>query len=98
MQNLKDFLMGFSNSILHIWSKEGQKEIGHIIGEGIKEGIEKSEKELSHIGISIVVIGIGLFLITWGIARYIDIVFTMKGFGYVLIGIFAILSGFILRK
>ncbi len=65
MEGLKDFLLGFSNSILKNLSKEGQNEISHIIGDGIKEGIEKSGKELSSIGSSILIIGIGLFLIVY---------------------------------
>lgn len=77
---------------------EGQKEISHIIGEGIAEGIEKSGKELFSIGISITFIGIGFFLTIWGIATAIDIIFSMKGFGYILMGIFAILVGFIYKK
>ena len=95
---IEDFFMGLSNSILDYMSKEGRKEISHIIGESIREGIEKSGKELYYIGISIIIIGTGFFLIALGIATYIDIIFAMKGFGYILIGIFAILIGLILSK
>lgn len=98
MQGLRDFFIGFSSSILHNLSKEGQKEISHIIGEGIKEGIEKSGKEISHILISSIIIGTGIFLTIWGIATYIDLIFAMKGFGYILFGIFAIMLGFIFKK
>ncbi len=98
MQSIKDFFVGFSNSILQNMSKEGQKEISHVIGEGIAEGIEKSGKELFSIGISITLIGIGFFLIIWGIATTVDIIFAMKGFGYILIGIFAILIGLVYKK
>lgn len=98
MSSIKDFFMGFSNSILQNMSKERQKEISHIIGEGMAEGIEKSGSALFSIGISITLIGIGFFLTVWGIATTIDIIFAMKGFGYILIGIFAILIGFVHKK
>ncbi len=73
-----------------------QKHSG--LGNEIAEGIEKSRKKLFTIGVSIALAGIGFFLILWGIASMIDTIFAMRGFGFVLAGIIAVLSGALAHK
>ncbi len=87
-QDIIDFIHGLSESILHSF---GEKHGG--LGNEIAEGIEKSRKKLFTIGISIALSGIGFFLILWGIASTIDTIFAMRGFGFVLVGIIAVLAG-----
>jgi hypothetical protein len=57
----------------------------------IAEGREKSRKKLLAIGVSIALAGIGFFLILWGISSAIDAISAMQGFGFVLVGIIAVL-------
>jgi hypothetical protein len=98
VQNLKEFFLGLINAIIQGLPGEARKQVSDAIGDGIAQGVEKSRKKLLAVGVSIALIGIGLFLILWGIATSIDMVFGMRGFGYVLIGIPAILIGIILYK
>jgi hypothetical protein len=95
---VKEFLLGLVNGIIQGLPGEAQKHVSDAIGNGIAQGVEKSRKKLFSVGVSIALIGIGLFLLLWGIATSIDIIFKMDGFGYVLIGIPAILIGIILYK
>ncbi len=76
-------------------SEEAEKRTKDIISDGIKEGIEKSSHKILSIGISIALIGAGFFLAIWGIGTTIDTIFSMKGSGYLLIGIMTILIGLI---
>lgn len=98
MQNVKEFLLGMVNAIIQGLPGEAQKHVSDAIGNGIAQGVEKSRKKLVAVGVSIALIGIGLFLILWGIATSIDMIFEMRGFGYVLIGIPVVLIGIILYK
>ncbi len=94
-QDIVDFLHGLLHSLLQGF-EEIQKRGG--LGNEVAEGIEKSRKELFTIGVSIALAGIGFFLILWGIAATIDTIFAMRGFGFVLVGIIAILIGAIAYK
>ncbi len=89
-QDVVDFIQGLLDSIFHGFG-EMQKHGG--LGNEIAEGIEKSRKKLFTIGVSIALAGIGFFLILWGIASTIDTIFAMRGFGFVLVGIIAVLAG-----
>ncbi len=89
-QDVVDFIQGLLDSIFHGFG-EMQKHDG--LGNEIAEGIEKSRKKLFTIGVSIALAGIGFFLILWGIASTIDTIFAMRGFGFVLVGIIAVLAG-----
>ncbi|HEY9204787.1 MAG TPA: hypothetical protein VIO58_02610 [Candidatus Methanoperedens sp.] len=89
-QDIVDFIQGLLDSIFHGFG-EMQKHSG--LGNEIAEGIEKSRKKLFTIGVSIALAGIGFFLILWGIASTIDTIFAMRGFGFVLVGIIAVLAG-----
>ncbi len=94
-QNIVDFLHGFLDSLLHGF--RDMQELGGISNE-IVEGIEKSRKKLFAIGVSIALAGIGFFLVLWGIASIIDVIFTMRGFGFVMVGIIAVLIGALAYK
>ncbi len=94
-QDIVDFLQGLSNSLIQGFGGI-QKNGG--LGTEIAEGIEKSRKKLFTIGISIALTGIGFFLILWGIASTIDAIFAMRGFGFVLVGIIAVLTGALTYK
>ncbi len=94
-QDIVDFLQGLSNSLLQGFG-DIQKHSG--LGTEIAEGIEKSRKKLFTIGVSIALVGIGSFLIFWGIASTIDAIFAMRGFGFVLVGIIAVLAGALAYK
>lgn len=89
-----DFLCGLSKSIIQGLSETPRRGIG----DDIVEGIEKSRKKLFTIGVSISIAGTGFFLTLWGIASVIDAVFAMQGFGFVLIGILAVLIGALVYK
>ncbi len=90
-----DFLHGLSTSLLQGF---GDMQKHGVIGNGIVEGIEKSRQKLFTIGISIALAGIGFFLILWGIASTIDAMFAMRGFGFVIVGIIAVLAGTLTYK
>ncbi len=94
-QDIVDFLHGLSNSLLQGFG-DVQKHGG--LGNEIAEGIEKSRKRLFTIGVSIALVGIGFFLILWGTASTIDAIFAMQGFGFVLVGIIAVLTGALAYK
>jgi len=89
-----DFLCGLSKSIIQGLSETHRRGIG----DDIVEGIEKSRKKLFTIGVSISIAGTGFFLTLWGIASVIDAMFAMQGFGFVLIGILAVLIGALVYK
>ena len=94
-QDIVDFLQGLSNSLIQGFG-DIQKHGG--LDTEIAEGIEKSRKKLFTIGVSIALVGIGFFLILWGIATTIDAIFAMRGFGFVLVGIIAVLTGALAYK
>ncbi len=97
-QDIIDFLTGLSDAIIHGFGEiQKQGEHGGLGGD-IAEGIEKSKKKLFTLGISIAIAAIGFFLILWGIASVIDAMFTMRGFGFVLVGIIAVLTGALVSK
>ena len=94
-QSIIDFLSGLSKSIIQGFI-EAQKHGG--IGNSIEEGIERFRKKLFITGIAISIAATGFFLILWGIASAIDAMFAMRGMGYVLIGLFGVLTGVLLYK
>ena len=89
-QSIIDFLSGLSKSII-----QGVIEHGGI-GNSIEEGIEKSRKKLFITGVAISLAATGFFLTLWGIASVIDVMFTMRGIGFVLIGLIGMLTGALL--
>ena len=94
-QSILDFLSGLSKSILQGFS-EAVKHGG--IGNSIEESIEKFRKKLFISGVAISIAATGFFLTLWGIASSIDAMFSMRGLGYVLIGLLGILTGALLYK
>ena len=94
-QSIKDFLSGLSNSIIQGFS-EALKHSG--IGNSIEEGIEKIRKKLFITGVAISIAGTGFFLILWGIASAIEAMVSMRGLGYVLVGLLGVLSGALVFK
>ncbi len=94
-QDIMDFLRGFLDSFLYSF-RDMQKHGG--LSNEIVEGIEKSRRKLFAIGVSIALAGIGFFLMLWGIASTIDAIFAMRGFGFVLVGIIAVLTGALAYK
>ena len=88
-QEIKDFIHGFSESIIHGIN---------IQKHGIVEDIEKSKNKLLIIVISIILFGTGMFITIWGIASYVDQRFAMQGLGFVLIGIISTLTGAIISS
>lgn len=93
-QSTIDFICGLSRSIL-LGLGEANK---HGISNEVAEGIEKSRNKLFTIGISVSLAGTGFFLIMWGIASAVDSIFAMRGFGFVIMGIFVIMIGALLYK
>ncbi len=94
-EDIIEFFSGLSTSIIQGFS-EMQKQSG--LGNEIAEGIQKSRKKLFTIGISIALAGTGFLMILWGIASTIDAIFAMRGFGFVLVGIIAVLTGALLYE
>ena len=92
-QSIIDFLSGLSKSII-----QGFTEAHDVIGNSIEEGIEKFRKKLFTTGIAISIAGTGFFLTLWGIASAIDAMFSMRGLGYVLIGLLGVLTGALVYK
>ncbi len=97
-QDIIDFLTGLSDALIHGFGDiQKQGEHGGI-GADIAEGIEKSKKMLFTIGIAIAIASSGFFLLLWGIASAIDSMFIMRGVGFVLVGIIAILFGALVSR
>jgi N-acetylglucosamine-6-phosphate deacetylase len=94
-QSIIDFLRGLSKSIIQGFI-EVQKHGG--IGNSIEEGIEKFRKKLFTTGVAISIAGTGFFLTLWGIASAIDAMFSMRGMGFVLIGLLGVLTGALIYK
>ncbi|NJD77615.1 MAG: hypothetical protein FIB08_11050 [Candidatus Methanoperedens sp.] len=95
----KQDIMGFLHGFLHSFLQGlGNMQRHGGLGDEIVEGIEKSRKKLFTIGISIALAGTGFFLILWGIASTIDTIFAMRGLGFVIVGIIAILTGALTYK
>jgi hypothetical protein len=93
-KDIVDFIHGLVHSLIQGFSATQ----GHGLGNDIAEGIEKSRKKLFTIGTSVALAGTGFFLTLWGIASTIDTVFVMRGFGFVLIGLIAVLIGALAYK
>ena len=89
-QSIKDFLSGLSKSITQGFIEHGG------IGNSIEESIKKSRKKLFITGVAISLAATGFFLTLWGIASVIDVMFTMRGIGFVLIGLIGMLTGTLL--
>ncbi len=94
-QSIIDFLRGLSKSIIQGFI-EAQKHGG--IGKSIEEGIEIFRKKLIITGVAISIAATGFFLTLWGIASTIDEMFSMRGMGYVLIGLLGVLTGALIYK
>jgi hypothetical protein len=94
-QSILDFLSGLSKSITQGFS-EAFKHGG--IGNSIEEGIERFRKKLFITGVAISIAATGFFLTLWGIASAIDVMFSMRGLGYVLIGLLGVLTGALVYK
>ena len=94
-QTIKDFLSGLSKSIIQGVS-EAANQSG--ISNSIEENIEKFRKKLFLTGVAISIAGAGFFLILWGIASAIDVMFAMRGLGFVLIGLLGVLTGVLVSK
>jgi high-affinity K+ transport system ATPase subunit B len=86
-QEIIDFIHGFSESIIYSLNRAQHKN-----------EISKFKMKLFIIAISIAIVFVGIFVIIWGIASYVDTRFTMQGLGFVLIGIITILIGTLLYK
>ena len=91
-QSITDFLSGLSKSITQGFIEHGG------IGNSIGEGIEKFRKKLFITGVAISLAATGFFLTLWGIASFIDAMFTMRGLGFVLIGLIGVLTGALIYK
>lgn len=94
---MKEFVEGFTE-VFKILSSDAPKLAGDAIGKGIAEGVKKSSEKLFSVGIAIALIATGFFLLLWGIASALDAYFAMRGLGYVLIGIIALLLGAVVAK
>ena len=94
-QIIIDFLSGFSKSIF-----QGLSEVlNHSgIGNSIDESMEKFRKKLFITCVAISIAGTGFFLTLWGISSAIDAMFSMRGLGFVLIGLLGVLTGVLLFK
>ena len=102
-QDIIDFLRGFSKSIVQGLSeackKSGiDKSIEENIEENIEKNIEKFRKKLFITGVAISIVAAGSFLMLWGIASAIDKTFSMRGLGFVLIGLLGVLTGSLVYK
>lgn len=84
-QEIIDFINGFSDSVIQGLNKTGKNRI--------EEHIEKYKIKLFFIAMSIAIISTGIFMTIWGISSYIDQIFAMRGLGFILVGIIAILAG-----
>jgi hypothetical protein len=91
--SIMDFLSGISRSIIH-----GISEVQDGINDSMEEGIEKFRTKLFITGVAISIAGTGFFLTLWGIASAIDTMFAMRGLGYVLVGLLAVLTGVLVYK
>ena len=94
-QSIIDFFNGLSTSIIQ-GVGEAIKHGG--ISESIEEGIEKYRKKLFITGVAISIAGAGFFLTLWGIASALDAMFSMRGLGYVMIGLLGVLAGALVYK
>ena len=94
-QSIIDFLSGLSKSITQGFSEA--LKYGGIVNS-FEEGIENFRKKLFTTGVAISLAGTGFFLTLWGIASAIDAMFSMRGLGYVLIGLLGVLTGALVYK
>lgn len=94
-QSIIDFLSGFSNALIQ-GLNEAHKKNG--INNSMEKNIENSRKKLFATGIAISITASGFFLLLWGVASTIDRYFTMKGLGFVLIGLLGLLTGTLVYK
>jgi hypothetical protein len=94
-QSIIDFLSGLSKSIFQGLS-EALNHSG--IGNSIEECMEEFRKKLFITGVAISIAGTGFFLTLWGIASAIDAMFSMRGLGFVLIGLLGVLTGALVYK
>ncbi len=85
MAIIKDIIQEFFKSMYDILHDE--------INRYMDEFLKKSTRKLFSTGITVSIISIGLFLLFWGIASYIDMIFKMTGLGFILIGIIVTLIG-----
>lgn len=98
MPGIIESLGELSKLAIQRFSGEAQKLASDAIGEGIAEGIQKSREKLFSLAISISLVGSGSFLALWGIATGIDTYFAMRGFGYLLVGLLASVTGALVYK
>ena len=98
-QDIIDFLRGFSKSIVQGLGEACKKSgIDKSIEKNIEKNIEKFRKKLFITGVAISIVAAGSFLMLWGIASAIDKTFSMRGLGFVLIGLLGVLTGSLVYK
>ncbi len=98
MSGILESLSDTSKLVIQWISQETEKVVTSAIGTGVAEGLHKFSEKLYSITIAAALIATGFFLTLWGIATVIDTYFVMKGFGYVLIGILASVTGALVYK
>ncbi len=94
-QAIIDFIRGLSKSIGQGLS---ETQMNGKIAKIIVDDLEKFRKELFTTGVAISLAGTGFFLMLWGIASAIDAIFSMRGSGFVLIGLLGVLTGILVYK
>ena len=94
-QIIIDFLSGFSKLMIR-----GLSEVLNHSGiyNSIDESMEKFRKKLFISGVAISLAATGFFLTLWGLASAIDSMFSMRGLGFILIGLLGMLTGALLYK
>ncbi len=98
MPGIIETLGNLSKLVTQRFHDETQKYISDAIGNGIAEGLQRSSGKLFTIAISVALLATGFFLTLWGISSAIDMYFAMRGLGYVLIGMLAVVTGALVYK
>lgn len=80
-----DFINGFSDSFVQGLNSTGKNRI--------EEHIEKYKVKLFFLVISLIIVSTGIFMMILGVSFYIDHIFSMKGLGFVSVGIISLLIG-----
>ncbi len=98
MSDLLESLGDTYKLVIQLISQEIEKLVTRAIAAGAAEGFHKFSEKLLSITIAAALIATGFLLTLWGIATAIDTYFAMKGFGYVLIGLLASVTGALVYK
>ena len=103
IKSILDITEGITCTIVKLFRDEIRREIEENakiiqdgIANGIKEGVDYTKSELTHISLVLFTLLLGSVFIMYGASVYLDNFFANKGIGFLLVGAISVMFSLIL--